>query len=155
MKLIISYAPIPAAQLKRDNPGYHIANELSEFHVKAAGIRSKVQLDEALETPPAMAIRLDKISGFDEYKKTLDQLTETHGGKWLINDCRVLWFYEQFSKLIEGNMEIDALESENDDYNTFLNHVLSTKKKTAGKRRGVADITTGEFMESVEFKGGK
>ena len=109
MRLIISENGISPSKLKEDNPGYYIETAILEYHINAVDCRSREQFLGRLALGTS-TVKLPR-DGKSAYKAALKALTDNHGDNWLLNDARVLWFYDEFAGLIDGTIEVVAIES--------------------------------------------
>jgi len=125
MLLLVSEKPLSQSQLSERYPGYHAEIPLLEYHVKIAGIRSMVQFQEKLETATKQ-VKMFTLINKQEYTTKIKALNEV--GDWLINDARVLWFYDEFKKLVGDCQTVIIKSEDNDRFNEFALSVVGKGK---------------------------
>lgn len=148
MILLITFEPENRLGVVFPNYVDH-TDDLIEFHVWTVHARSKEQLEMRLLDRKSVSIEGELENGPKSYGEYKAKIT-SYGDRWLLNDCRPLWFLKDFEKLTNIEM-IVAIKSKNDRYNTLVNEVLG-KRKDALVLGGYDLGKIEEWMNSSEKK---
>jgi len=128
MILIVSFTPATSELLSLFPTYSNHTDALIEFHVHAVHARSNDILEQRLIDKHSVDLKDALLHSPKEYGE-YHALIQSYGSQWLMNDMRVLWFIEDFEKLVkvEG---IIALKDKNKRYNEFVDSVLAKRKNT-------------------------